>query len=111
VATDRERAAAAIRKWRNVDDDEIVQLLDQIDGPGVRSLVAVVTTEIKSGELKLRLDELRERGSSNDIAQQVAELSQGPLCTHGVPGGQALHPRSGKPRCPLCRAEAGAAEE
>jgi DNA-binding transcriptional MocR family regulator len=27
-------------------------------------------------------------------------------CLHGVPGGDELHPRTGKPRCPMCRVEA-----
>lgn len=37
------------------------------------------------------------------IASQVTELRQGPNCDHGIPGGAALHPASGKALCPLCR--------
>ena len=31
----------------------------------------------------------------------------GERCTHGVEGGALLHPKTGKPRCPLCRQEEG----
>jgi hypothetical protein len=37
------------------------------------------------------------------VAATVGELRKGPECGHGTPGGEALHPASGKPLCGSCR--------
>jgi hypothetical protein len=109
VNANRERAAAVIRQHGNADDDEIDQLLDQLDGPRVGNLAGVVTVAIKNGSFDQRLAALRERVGSSGVAQQLAELRNGPRCPHGDPGGEALHPVSGEPLCPSCRAIARAA--
>jgi len=49
------------------------------------------------------LAELRARQERERIAAAIADARRGPVCRHGTPGGEALHPVSGEPLCPMCR--------
>ncbi|GHC88295.1 hypothetical protein GCM10007079_33140 [Nocardiopsis terrae] len=53
---------------------------------------------------------VRAQTTKADVAARLAELKQGPKCTHWVSGGASPHPASGKPICPQCRAETEGAE-
>lgn len=91
-ATDAE--AAALAAW-----------LDLERRP--RNLAGLVRT-IPADELTAMLDEKRHRVERTAVADAIAAARRGPDCPHGERGGASLHPTSGQPLCPLCRATATA---
>ena len=97
-------AAAVIRKHTDADDGKISELLTQY-AKTAKKLPAYVTGLPQKDHLARDLQELRDRREHADTGQIIAQLRTGPPCGHGVPGGAALHPRTGMPLCPQCRNE------
>jgi hypothetical protein len=78
---------------------------------------AYFRTLAKNGDLDIWLDKTRGRASlitarpdvpdlrpsSVGVSPPIRELYRDPECEHGVPGGTLPIPRTGQPRCALCR--------
>ena len=88
-----------------------------VDAGEAEQIVAAVQAEHRPKNLLGYLIKLARTGDLADyqghVRQQVArrqariaadELRTAPACEHGEPGGDQLHPSSGRPWCPLCRA-------
>lgn len=56
-----------------------------------------------AGELRDWLAEVRGERDDTAVTERLTAARRGPPCEHGQPGGQALHPSSGLPLCPVCR--------
>lgn len=100
-------AANVIRRYTNATDDEITKLLEQPDVQNAGNPAAWCTTLGKNGDLRRRVDQLREHqdraGDRQAVERWRETLPQLPACEHGLPGGDAPHPVNGAPTCPLCR--------
>ena len=71
-----------------------------------RNVGAVLRTIIGAGELAGVLEQVRAEQAKHDSAVLLKAARDGPVCEHGEAGGATLHPQTGKPLCPLCRAAA-----
>ena len=87
----RAEAAEVIRSnMRDATDDEIEKLLAKLDQPYIRNLAAYITTLAQQGDLVSHLAELCDDRRRRQLADDLAEMRQGPECAHGFRGG-AVH--------------------
>jgi hypothetical protein len=75
-----------------------------------RNLGGLLRTLHRDGDLAQMLDELRTADAHTAVAEAIDTARKGPPCPHGERGGAALHPATGKPLCPLCRANLALAD-
>jgi hypothetical protein len=87
-----------------VEAHAVVALVESERKP--RNLNAFLRRLAADGDLKDYLDRVRGVASGIERTRALAAARDGPDCPHGVPGGEALHPDSGEPLCPNCRAAA-----
>jgi hypothetical protein len=79
----------------------VVALVEQRDRP--RSLGGFLRHLAADGDLASRLAAVRDTRQRTDVAAVIDKARQGPECSHRVPGGESLHPVTGRPLCPQCR--------
>lgn len=70
--------------------------------PGIGERLALHVLREDGWDILAELDAAAQRAQ---LADQLAEIRRGPECEHRTPGGASLHPVSGQPLCPLCRAD------
>jgi hypothetical protein len=68
-----------------------------------RNLAGLLRTIAKAGELGELLREVRAADAKTEAKAAIAAARDGPECPHGQPGGESLHPTTGRPLCALCR--------
>jgi hypothetical protein len=71
------------------------------------NLAGLIRALAKGPDLATMLGDQRSRAREPEVAEALAQARLGPVCRHGDPGGESLHPVSGKPLCPLCRQRPG----
>jgi hypothetical protein len=109
LAEDRQTEEAvqiARRSCPGASESELDQLIASYRGQGARNLPALVTVRARDGLLSGDLDALRQAREKAATAATVGKLlhQASDPCPHGMPGGSELHPQSGLPLCPVCRA-------
>ncbi len=87
-------------------DDEIAELLDGYVKDGAWNLPGYVVRRGQKGHLERDLEAVRTARTLADETRAIDKARAGTECPHGVPGGEAPHPRTGLPLCPLCRGTA-----
>jgi hypothetical protein len=71
-----------------------------------RNLPGLLKRMADDGELSDWLARIRAAQAEANLAEIIAEARRGPVCEHGDPGGDFVHPIGGEPLCPGCRLEA-----
>jgi hypothetical protein len=108
IAEDNQTGEAAQiirRSCPDASESELEQLIASYKG--ARNLPALVTRRARDGLLSGDLKAVRQARQKTDTAAAVGKLlhQASDPCPHGKPGGSELHPESGLPLCPICRAE------
>jgi len=103
---DAELSGIILRFCPGATDKEIRELLSEYRRQGKRNIAGFLNTIGSNGGLARDLESLREKHRKTVTADAVQKLRQEAECPHGDPGGAAIHPVTGWPLCPQCRAEA-----
>lgn len=69
-----------------------------------RRLPGLLDTMGAAGDLDSILGDVRIAASRLQVAAAVRDAKEDPPCVHGQTGGASIHPGTGLPFCPLCRA-------
>lgn len=88
-----------------VDADEaaaIVAAIQHQQRP--HNMTGYLRTLASRGDLADWQGQVREQASRQQTRLAADHRRTAPPCPHGEPGGDQLHPRSGRPWCALCRA-------
>lgn len=97
-------AIAEVRKATDASDVEaeaVVLIVEATRKP--KNLIGLVRTMALAGDLLPILVDARSVAAKAERDRVLAAARDGPECEHGMPGGEVIHPDSGKPRCLSCR--------
>lgn len=101
----RGRAEQTIKERTGATDEEAAAVAAAFarDRPDIRNLAAVLPS-LADDEIAKKLTDVRTECHRKAVAAWLNWARQQPPCRHGDPGGTELHPTSGEPLCPQCRA-------
>jgi AAA domain len=101
---DIEALRGACPQATDTSDDDIREILNAYHKRGLKKPVAFAIKN--ADQVRADLAEITTRRRKAQNAKALAQLREGPLCEHHVPGGALPHPQTGLPLCPICRAAA-----
>lgn len=104
-STQLARAASIIINRTDASPDEAAAVVAAYarDRPDIRNLAAVLP-KLDDDEIAEALRTVRTERDRHAVAAWLNWARQQPPCRHGDAGGTELHPTSGEPLCPQCRA-------
>jgi hypothetical protein len=101
---------AASRDRRTIGDADVLawaEDLDDIDFDDAKRALRKYFRESTDWLLPAHIRRIVSEFDRDRRRAALAAAEEAPECEHLVPGGAVLHPISGLPRCPMCRAQKG----